>query len=902
MKKFLLFLFILALINNLSFAQNYRQVKIQLADISEVEAFYSAGYDFDHPQLTKDNSLIVFVDEDDYGKLARSNYNFEVLVDDWNAYYQNFPELSKKEKQQALIRTKNKFNVSGFGFGSMGGFYTFEELIAELDSMRILFPRLITEKVEIGSTLENRPIYMVKISNNPEMDEDEPEVLYTALHHAREPAGMMQMIYYMYYLLENYDVDPEITYLVNNREMYFIPVVNPDGYEYNRKLYPNGGGMWKKNRRSNVDGTYGVDLDKNFGPYVYWNSPNGGSSNNPGSDLYRGIAPFSESETSAIQNLLSTRNIKGALNYHAYGNLLLFPHGALDTETSDSLTFREFAVDMSTHNGYVYGTEKITSGFSTRGNSNDYFYDGDTLLNKGKILAMTMEVGDHLDGYWPSQSRIIQLVEESVFPNLYYARAAGEFVEIDHLNFNKQFFNAGDVVAMNSTFKNKGLSDISSIKIQLNSLNSYVSINNGNAGISEIKSRNISRVSSPFIFSIDANAPPEEKIDLEFVISAGGNIINKDTVSLFVGTPAFVFVDTTNNPNDLWELSSSSDNQMWQSTTTDYYSLPNSYTTGRNGNYSNDAVGTMTMINAVDLSSFKNPKLVFWSKWDIEDNWDYGQVAASTNDGDSWIPLKGKYTEQGEGNYQPNGEPVYDGIQNIWIREEINLAEYVSNKFKLRFKLRSDGSISRAGWYLDDIGIIGYASIPVEVTSFSAEARIDEVILKWSTSSELDNKGFEIERATEIDKDNWAVVGFVNGSGTVKGEKEYLFVDRSPERGVSYYRLKQYDLNGTFRVFSELKVDFRGIKSYELGQNFPNPFNPTTTITYSIPVGGHVSLIVYNLLGSEVIKLVDEQQQAGTHSIHFSTEDLGENIGSGIYFYTFKSGNFTETRKMIVLK
>ena len=113
----------------------------------------------------------------------------------------------------------------------MGGFYTLSEVIGELDNMKIQYPILISTKISIGNSVENRPIYTVKISDNPEFDENEPEILYTALHHAREPQSMMQMIYFMYYLLENYNTDPSVQYLVNNRELYFIPVVNPDGYE-----------------------------------------------------------------------------------------------------------------------------------------------------------------------------------------------------------------------------------------------------------------------------------------------------------------------------------------------------------------------------------------------------------------------------------------------------------------------------------------------------------------------------------------------------------------------------------------------------------------------------------------------------------------------------------------------
>ena len=177
--------------------------------------------------------------------------------------------------------------------------------------MKLLFPALITSKTEIGKSVEGRSVYSVKISDNPEVDEDEPEVLYTSLIHAREPESMMQMLYFMFYLLENYGTDTEVTYLVNNRELYFIPVINPDGYVYNETTTPKGGGMWRKNRKNN-NGSYGVDLNRNFGPSLYWNAPNGGSSLNSSDETFRGTAPFSEPETESISNFLIERKIKNA--------------------------------------------------------------------------------------------------------------------------------------------------------------------------------------------------------------------------------------------------------------------------------------------------------------------------------------------------------------------------------------------------------------------------------------------------------------------------------------------------------------------------------------------------------------------------------------------------------------
>jgi len=902
MKNLSLIIIVLLIVSNFGFAQNYKQVKIHLNNLSDVEELYQAGFDFDHPYFTKDNSIIVFVDDEDFNKLILSGFNFEILIDNWQEYYDNLPKLSDVEMQQTINQIEFDYGVTGFGFGSMGGFYTLAEVIEELDSMKLLFPNLISTKLSIGTSIDGRPVYMVKISNNPNVNEDEPELLYTALHHAREPEGMMQMIFYMYYLLENYGTNPEVTYIVDNREMFFIPVLNPDGYEYNRQTNPNGGGMWRKNRRKNGGGIYGVDLNRNYGPYEYWNAPNGGSSTDPGSSTYRGTAPFSEPETSTIKDFLASRNLKNTLNYHTSGNLLIYPYGALEHETSDSLIFREFARDMTVYNGYVYGTDLQTVNYSTRGNSDDYFYDGDTLANGGKIFAMTPEVGSSSDGFWPPQSRIIPLAEENVFPNLYYAWVAGAFVGLDNTNYSQQFFNPGDVVELMPAFKNKGLSDGANIEAQLNSLSSFVTIINGTENFAFIPARGAAEVSTPFSFSIAASTPVEEEIELEFVTSFNSNVMRKDTVKFIIGTPSFIFADTTNDPRNFWTITATPSNPKWEATFTTYYSSPTCFTDSKNGDYSDDATVTMTLTNPLDLTEYGNPRLSFWTRWDIEGNWDYGQVEVSTNNGGSWIPLEGEHTESGVGSFQPNGEPLYDGVQSAWIKEEISLTNYNSSQFKVRFQLRSDVSVTRDGWYVDDIGIIVYTIVPVELTSFTAEAGNESVILNWLTATELNNLGFEIERATANNNLNWARIGFVEGNGTSTDINSYTFKDDDPLTGTSYYRLKQIDYDGTFRVYDKVQVDFQIVTVYALEQNYPNPFNPSTTIRYSIPVVGKVKLTLYNLLGSEVAVLVNEQQEAGNHTVQFSTEVLGANLRSGIYFYTLKSGSFTQTRKMILLK
>ena len=395
-------------------SQTYKKVKIYINNRSDIQHLYQAGLDFDHGTITKDNAFIVFLDDEEFSKLQMTNYSYEVLIDDWKAYYNNQPKLTDEEKLAFKIKSKQNFNVDDFGFGSMGGFYTLAEVNAELDSMRLHYPNLISAKQSIGNTVQGRATYMVKISDNPDINEDEPEVLFTALHHAREPEGMMQLVYFMYYLLENYDTDASVKYLVDHREIYCIPVVNPDGYEYNHQTDPNGGGFWRKNRKNNGDGTYGVDLNRNYGPYAYWNSANGGSSTYTGDETYRGTAPFSEPETANLRDFLAAHNIKCILNYHTYGNYLIYPYGALSMETPDSAIFREYSSDMTSYNGYFAGLDYEAVGYSTRGNSDDYAYDGDTVMNHGKIIAMTPEVGS--TGFWPSQSEIFPLAEEILCP------------------------------------------------------------------------------------------------------------------------------------------------------------------------------------------------------------------------------------------------------------------------------------------------------------------------------------------------------------------------------------------------------------------------------------------------------------------------------------------------------
>jgi hypothetical protein len=887
----------------------YKEVKIYLNDRSDIKTLYQSGLDFDHAIFTKDNGMIVFLNDREFSRLQMTNFRFDVLIDDWMQYYNNLPKLTPQEKQSFVNESKQKFNVSGFGFGSMGGFYTLAEVNQELDSMRMLYPNLISVKQSIGTSAENRPIYMVKISDNPDISEDEPEVLFTGVHHAREPESMEVVLYYMYYLLENYNTNPSVKYLVDNREIYFVPVLNPDGYEYNHQMTPNGGYMWRKNKKDNDGNGYfnesydGVDINRNYGPYAYWNSPNGGSSTYPGDETYRGTAPFSELETSAIRDFLAAHDINCMLNYHAFGEDMIYPYGWIDSETPDSAIFRDFSSDMIAYNGYTAGRDIQTVGYSTRGGSDDYEYDGDTVMNHGKIIAMTPEVGNSDDYFWPPQGRIFPIAEQNLLPNIYYTWVAGEYIKLLQPNFAQQYFNPGDQVELSPSFRNKGLSNGNNIQITLSSLSTFATVNEGTASFATIPARTTVTVQNPLSFTISSSAPVEENIKLLVITSTNGITMSLDTLSIIVGIPTYAFIDSTDNPSTLWTITATPTNPHWEATTTSYVSAPNSYTDSKNGNYVNNATVTMTLTNSLNLSSITNPRLSYWTRWDIENNWDYGQVKISTNGGSIWTPLAGLFTNMGTGSFQPD-EPLYDGSQTNWVKEEIPLSSFGLTNVKFQFQLKSDSYTTRDGWYLDDIGVIYYTLIPVELTSFTAIPGNDKVILNWQTSTETNNRGFEIQRAGIINQENsnFKTIGYIQGNGTTSESSQYRFTDKSPLQGNSFYRLKQVDFNGTFRIYGPVGVNFNGVTEYSISQNYPNPFNPSTIIKYAVPQSGNVEIKIYNLLGAEIATLVNEYKEAGKYSVEFSTSDLKSGIGSGVYFYTIKAGSFVKTKKMVVLK
>lgn len=240
----------------------------------------------------------------------------------------------------------------------------------------------------------------------------------------------------------------------------------------------------------------------------------------------------------------------------------------------------------------------------------------------------------------------------------------------------------------------------------------------------------------------------------------------------------------------------------------------------------------------------------------------------------------------------PNGSATSTGVNNCIYSFALSPGEG---------KMYVGGYFSTAGGQ----GAVNAASftetgnpLPVELISLCAARQNDLVVLNWQTATEVNNIGFSVERSCPPDGNNWATIGFVQGSGNSNSPRSYSFTDTQTDKTVLKYRLKQIDTDGKYKYSDVAEVNMSIPATFALNQNYPNPFNPATVISYQIPAAGLVTLKVYDLLGKEVSTLVNEQKNAGTYEIKFD----GGKLSSGVYYYQLVSGSFVATRKFILMK
>lgn len=690
MKK-LLFVFSLALsLNYLSAQDLYSRVKIY-ANHAELQALASEGLLIDHGIFKAGAHVTCELSSGEMAILEQSGLRYEILIEDVTAFYveRNAPYLDRlDELKRAAYELSREWPVpEGFELGPVGGFLTIDQALSHLDNMAAQYPDLISPKYTLDNqTHNNRPVYWVRLSDNPTVNEDEPEILYTGMIHAREAIGMQLLIFYMYHLLENYATDPDVQYIVDNFELYFVPIVNMDGYAYNIQLNPAGGGMWRKNRSQNSDGSYGVDINRNFA--YMWGYNNSGSSPVPSDDTYRGPSAASEPETQNLQNFCEQNEFVIALNYHSYSDLLLYPWGWSSTPCAHDAIFNAHAKIMTKENGYTYGPGNTTI-YATNGGSDDWMYGEQT--TKDLIYSYTPEVGDGSAGFWPPVSQIIPLCQENMWQNIMAAKLAGPWATVRDLSPSIMENTSG---ALFFDIQRLGLQDGATYTVSIQPLDDNIAAISDPLAFADMDI--LETASGAFTYTLREGIQGGEKV--RYLLTMNNGIVDfSDTITKIYGTPVVIFSDSAST-FEKWT------SVKWNVTSVQYHSPDKSIADSPTGNYTNYENNVMVLKDPIDLSEAVYAVLSFWAKWDIEPGYDYVQVMVSDNNGGTWTAMNGKYTKLGNSN-QAYNQPLYDGVQSSWVKEEIDLSQYLDKEIKIRFVLRSDTYVTADGFYWDDMAV-----------------------------------------------------------------------------------------------------------------------------------------------------------------------------------------------------
>ena len=380
-----------------------------------------------------------------------------------------------------------------------------------------------------------------------------------------------------------------------------------------------------------------------------------------------------------------------------------------------------------------------------------------------------------------------------------------------------------------------------------------------------------------------------------------------DNIGFIVGQNGRV-LKTTNGGNN-WIIKSSSTTANLKSV---YFTDSNNgfavgtsgtivSTTNGGDNWISLASGVTTSLNDIRFSDFTNGIAVgnngvILKTTDSGINW-FAQTSGTTDSLFSicFIPGYNGSVAYIAGGYSAGGVD-FEGIVlntidggNNWTSNDCESSRIL---YSITFPNSSTGfAVGEGGTIIKTINAI----VPVELISFTSSINNDDVTLNWQTSTETNNQGFQIERRKTQDEksEEWENIGFVNGSGTITEPQSYSFVNENLQVGKYQYRLKQIDFDGTFEYSNTIEVDINLPKTFALLNCFPNPFNPSTTITYSIPIAGKVSLKIFDVLGNEIATLVNEEMTPGNYTVNFNAS----NLTSGVYFYRLQAGDFVETKE-----
>jgi len=845
-------------------ADKYSLVRVKL-DTPGVEATLRANPDLDVIRYKSGSYAEIVVRDRELSWLQSENLGYDVVLDDMAAHY-----------------------AKGIRGANFGLFHTYSEAGDWLDQMHLDHPDVVSAKWSLGTSHEGRDIWCVRVSDNPGMDETgEPEILFDGMHHAREIMASETVLMLIDHLGSEYGSDPEITWLLDNREIYLVPIVNPDGVVYNESTDPNGGGMWRKNRRNN-GGSYGVDPNRNY-PFE-WVGP--GSSTDPASDTYRGPLAGSEPEVQALMALVNAHAFVTSQSFHCYSNLTLYPWGYTESVSPDNDTFVHMAGIMTRYNGYEPGTAPGLL-YEVNGVTTDWLYDATG--GHPECLAFSNEIGSSSDGFWPDESRRDALFHENIWPSLYQIMSAGAYVQADAAMIvggdGNGRLDPGETAGLSFTLENMGVTeDATNITITLSTPDPYLQLNETTLAAGNLAAMaSLDLSASSFSATLDPACPDGRALPVLAQVNWDGGTMDHKLIYP-AGSAQIIFSDDFEGAFTQWTTTG-----QWDLTTSQSHSTSTSLTDTPLGEYSNETITSATMATGVALPA--GGTLTFWHRYDIESGWDYGYVQVSL-DGGGWNTLAS-----------------YTGLQNNWTEVEIDLADHSGTSVRVRFMLDTDYSITEDGWYVDDVMIEGVGSAnqlppaPAQLWPLNgADTEANPFNLTCGTVTDPEGDpvtyGFRVYDSSTLTTVVFATQDVAAVGAQAQAAPTGLTVGETYWWRTFAADTEAWGLMGDMRSFTVTEVT--GVNDLALGldlRRLDGTGGQTVSLSLNLPQSGDLTVTVYNTRGQAVRTLVSGERTAGSHVLSWDGRDAtGRGVASGVYLVRARAGEQTAVSRVLMVR
>lgn len=861
-----------------------------------------------------------------------------------------FDELSSMEYEFRITQTEQQLKSNLREGLRIEGYRTYDEVLDEMNTYVDLYEDLVRlynigdswgkiyyDEGNVNYEPYQHEIWALKLTSDPDDDLDKPAVYYMGAHHAREPLSTEVTMTVLEHLLDNYGDDDEITYLVDNTEIWFLPIVNPDGHKV---VLDELDVWWRKNIRDNNEngqfdtsnyygyGIDGVDPNRNYG--FEW-----APSANFSAPTYSGPAPFSEPELQPIEDLLAERHFVAGISYHTYSELVLYPYGyASNILAPDHVALSALAVEMAEATPKLNSTGHYTPQqswelYPARGTTDDYAY------GVHGIFAYTFELATE---FIPPPAQVIQVCQDNIEAAMILLRrvhhstltgivsdqngdplVAEVYIDgVDNIGEFRHPYLSNDDFGRYYRMLTPGTYDVTF------SAYGYESQTIEDVVITEDENT---------ILDIQLN-PSGETYTLYGYVTDGESGDNIENASVHIQNVEVGIGYTDENGyfqiDDLfpyqYEIYTSAAGYATQATEIDFSSTSDPL---------------QIELHSLPDGSFESGELeASWQfdghqPWQIDASQTYqGDYAARsgaiTHDQSSamfityYTPVQDEisfyYRVFSEENYDFLKFYINDTIVGMWsgfVNWELANFEVEAGYNTFRWEYSKDGAVSHgsdSGW-IDQISF-PLSAIPIEYDFIVQPENIEvELVEGDSLQTELEIHNFtpiETEWSAELlNGKNW--IQIEETSGSIQGQSStainLMLYSEGLDVGSHFAEILitcgdewEYELPIHLEVV-QTSADVDVPLATKLTGNYPNPFNPNTSIQYSLSKMGNVKIAIYNVKGQMVKKLVDEKQQPGHHTVIWNGKDKNDRpAASGVYLYRMQTEEQTSVKKMMLIK